>query len=97
MFARDGEDFNEQERLSGVLAGERRQGLWSTSGQPSPLTYHQGRGVLARAMAQLGLSLQDRRLKDDERLHPGRSASLVLEGKVIGVFGRTASTFGGAT
>ena len=31
--------------------------------------------------------MQDRRLKDDERLHPGRSASLVLEGKVIGVFG----------
>ena len=87
VFARDGEDFNEQERLSGVLAGERRQGLWSTNGQPSPLTYHQGRGVLARALAQLGLSLQDRRLKDDERLHPGRSASLVLEGKVIGVFG----------
>ena len=38
-------------------------------------------------MAQLGLSLQDRRLEDDERLHPGRSATLVLEGKVIGVFG----------
>ena len=67
VFARDGEEFSEQERLCGVLAGERRQGLWSTSGQPSSLTYHQGRGVLARAMAQLGLSLQDRRLKDDER------------------------------
>ena len=49
VFARDGEEFSEQERLCGVLAGERRQGLWSTSGQPSALTYHQGRGVLARA------------------------------------------------
>ncbi|RCL62363.1 MAG: phenylalanine--tRNA ligase subunit beta [Synechococcus sp. MED-G67] len=87
VFARDGDVFSEEERLCGVLAGERRQGLWSTSGQPSPLSYHQGRGLLARAMAQLGLSLQDRRLEDDERLHPGRSATLVLEGKVIGVFG----------
>ena len=87
VFSADGQEFSEQERLCGVLAGERRRGLWSTSGQPAPLSYHQGRGLLGRALAALGLSLQDRRISDDPRLHPGRSASLVLEGKVIGVFG----------
>ena len=87
VFAVEDQQFSEQERLCGVLAGERRQGQWMTSGQPSPLSYHEGRGLLGRAFDQLGLSLQDRRSSDDSRLHPGRSASLVLEGKVIGVFG----------
>ena len=87
VFAVEGQQFSEHERLCGVLAGERRQGQWITSGQPSPLRYHEGRGLLGRAFDQLGLSLQDRRSSDDSRLHPGRSASLVLEGKVIGVFG----------
>jgi phenylalanyl-tRNA synthetase beta chain len=51
------------------------------------LSYHEGRGLLGRAFDQLGLSLQDRRSSDDSRLHPGRCASLILEGKEIGVFG----------
>ena len=36
----------------------------------------------------LHLDLSDRRLANDERLHPGRAATLVLEGRPIGCFGQ---------
>ena len=38
-------------------------------------------------MAEIGLSLLDRRLSDDPQLHPGRAATLVLEGRPLGRFG----------
>ena len=39
-------------------------------------------------MEALQLELSDRRLTDDARLHPGRAATLVLEGRPLGCFGQ---------
>ena len=51
-------------------------------------TYFEARGVLTRVMNALHLELGDRRLSDDQRLHPGRAASLILEGRPLGCFGQ---------
>ena len=80
--------YEEEQRLSGLIAGERRSERWSSSGQPRPLDYFQARGLLAQGLRELGLELQDRRCQDDPQLHPGRAAQLVLEGRVIGKFGQ---------
>lgn len=74
-------------RLAGVLAAERRSERWTSSGHDRQPDYWQARGVLAAALAELGLEVQDRRQSDDPLLHPGRGASLVLEGRVVGRFG----------
>jgi len=87
VFTRLEGDYAEEERVCGVLAGVRRSESWSASPDSSQLDYHQGRGLLQQALAEIGLWLQDRRLSDHPQLHPGRAASLVLEGRVIGVFG----------
>jgi phenylalanyl-tRNA synthetase beta chain len=80
--------YEEEQRLSGLICGERRSERWSSSGQPRPLDYFQARGLLAQGLRELGLELQDRRCQDDPELHPGRAAQLVMEGKVIGKFGQ---------
>ena len=74
--------------LVGVMAGERRNERWSSSGKPQPPSYYEARGHLGQALASLGLSSEDRVLKDHPLLHPGRAAQLVLEGKPCGWFGQ---------
>ena len=43
---------------------------------------------LSTVLNSLGISAQDRRLTDDARLHPGRSAWVVIEGRPLGCFGQ---------
>ena len=85
--------YSEEERLCGLLAGERSSESWTAADGGHQLSYHHGRGLLQQAFEELGLCLQDRRLIDDSTLHPGRAASIVLEGRVIGVFGELHPAF----
>ena len=88
VFRPVGEAIEQDARLSGVICGERRLSTWRSSGKPKPLSYYQARGVLSTVLNSLGLSAQDRRLSDDDRLHPGRAASVVVEGRPLGSFGQ---------
>ena len=74
--------------ISGVICGDRRLERWSTSGKYQAPNYYEARGVLSRVMEALHLELSDRPLADDARLHPGRAATLVMEGRPLGCFGQ---------
>ena len=78
----------ETRRLGGVICGERRLESWTSSGKSTPLSYHAARGRLQEVMGALKLEISDRRLSDDPRLHPGRAATLILEGRPLGCFGQ---------
>ncbi|MFN9530168.1 MAG: phenylalanine--tRNA ligase subunit beta [Cyanobacteriota bacterium] len=82
----------EVELLVGVLCGERRSEIWSSSGKPRPLTYWQARGVLQTALSGFHLPLEDRVPTSaspvGDLLHPGRRADLFLEGRPLGWFGQ---------
>ena len=80
-------------RLSGIVCGERRSELWSSSGKPSALSYHQARGLLQQALATLKLAAEDRAhnaeaMATGALLHPGRAADVVIEGRPAGWFGQ---------
>ena len=75
-------------RLGGVICGERRLSRWATSGKTRVPDYFMARGALATVFNSLGLETQDRPLSDDSRLHPGRAAALVVEGRTLGCFGQ---------
>jgi phenylalanyl-tRNA synthetase beta chain len=83
---------DQRQLLAGVISGERRAELWSSSGKPLPPTYHEARGVLQQALAVLRVPIEDRGLSDgpaaaeDGLLHPGRCACLVVEGRPAGWF-----------
>ena len=81
-------DGVERQQLVGVLAGERRSERWTSSGKPQPPGYFQARGVLQAALQTLKLPMDDRPLTDQPLLHPGRAATLLVEGRPVGWFGQ---------
>lgn len=74
--------------LAGVICGDQRLERWKTSGKPAAPDYFEARGFITRVLKTLHLDLADRRLVDDRRLHPGRAATLFLEGRSLGCFGQ---------
>lgn len=79
--------------LVGVIAGEQRSERWSSSGKPRPPVYHEARGVLQAALDSLRIPVEDRPWSaagptdpTARLLHPGRSATLVVEGRPVGWF-----------
>lgn len=88
VFSSDGAEINQEARLSGVICGDRRLSRWQSSGKPQPLNYYDARGVLTTVLNSFGIEAQDRRLIDDPRLHPGRAAYVVVEGRPLGCFGQ---------
>ena len=92
VFLPSGDTIAERTLLSGVIAGERRSELWSSNGKPRLPNYFEARGVLQSGLDSLALSIQDKPPAPGEvpegLLHPGRCATLVLEGKAAGWFGQ---------
>jgi len=90
----EGEVASARERclLVGVIAGERRGERWSSSGKPRPPGYGEARGVLQAALLPLRVPMDDRPLSPGEApenlLHPGRAATLLVEGRSAGWFGQ---------
>ena len=88
VFSADGEAIDQEARLSGVICGERRLSRWQSSGKAQPPSYYDARGLLTTVLEAFGIEAQDRRLTDDARLHPGRAASVLIEGRPLGCFGQ---------
>ena len=94
--APDPATIEERLLLGGIVCGERRSELWSSSGQPRPPSYFEARGLLQAGLQSLGLALEDRPALEQgvvgappaDLLQPGRSAQLVFEGRPLGWFGQ---------
>ncbi|MFM7676573.1 MAG: phenylalanine--tRNA ligase subunit beta, partial [Synechococcus sp.] len=85
VFSADG---LETRQLVGVISGERRSERWSSSGKPQPPDYFAARGRLQAALDDLKLPVEDRPLRDHPLLHPGRAATVAVEGRPAGWFGQ---------
>ncbi|NER79439.1 MAG: phenylalanine--tRNA ligase subunit beta [Leptolyngbya sp. SIO1D8] len=79
----------EAEVVGGILGGDARQGKWVNSGRPVPLSWFEAKGILESIFKRLGLSVDYRPDDEDVRLHPGRTASLWVRGRLrLGTFGQ---------
>ena len=79
--------LNEYERVGGILGGNAAQGQWS--GRTAPITWYEAKGILETVFQQIGLNVDYRPAQEDERLHPGRTASLWVRGRTrLGTFGQ---------
>ncbi len=85
VFSAEGRESRE---LVGVISGERRSERWSSSGKPQPPDYFAARGRLQAALDDLKLPVEDRPLRDHPLLHPGRAATVAVEGRPAGWFGQ---------
>ncbi|HEY9729379.1 MAG TPA: phenylalanine--tRNA ligase subunit beta [Chroococcales cyanobacterium] len=88
VFWREEEGLEEADAVAGILGGDPTQGSWVRGGRPSPMTWYEAKGLLESVFQRLGLSVEYQPNRQDARFHPGRTASLWLQGESLGTFGQ---------
>lgn len=88
LFRQDEEGFLETESLAGILGGDSSRGRWQRGGKVQPMTWYEAKGVMETAFDRVGLTVEFQPDRSDERLHPGRTASLWVSGERLGTFGQ---------
>lgn len=88
VFWREEEGLEEADAVAGILGGDPTQGSWVRGGRPLLMTWYEAKGVLESVFQRLGLSVEYQPNRQDARFHPGRTASLWLQGESLGTFGQ---------
>lgn len=89
IFITNGQDKlpNEVEMLAGIVTGEQHKTAWTNTFVPSD--FYTVKGVLETLFTKLGLAdrVTYRQSAAHDELHPGRTAEVLLDGKIIGFAG----------
>ncbi len=89
VFTQDDEGLWETDHLGGVISGDPLRGKWFRGSKSAqPLAWYEAKGILTSIFDRLGLTVEYQPDRRDERLHPGRTASLWLNGERLGTFGQ---------
>jgi phenylalanyl-tRNA synthetase beta chain len=88
IFGRDETGLTETDVLAGILGGDAGIGRWTTGGKPQPLTWYEAKGMLDSVCHSLKIPVEYQADRSDPKLHPGRTASLWLQGQKLGYFGQ---------
>jgi phenylalanyl-tRNA synthetase beta chain len=89
IFRKQEGEYTEADAIAGIFGGDRDpQGRWTTGGKGIPMTWYEAKGLLESVFERLGATIEYQPDSRDERLHPGRTASLWLAGKRLGLFGQ---------
>ncbi|BAQ60662.1 phenylalanyl-tRNA synthetase beta chain [Geminocystis sp. NIES-3708] len=89
VFWLEGEEMREGDALAGIVGGDLyADGIWTKSGKPQPMTWYQAKGILESLFNSLKAPISYQPYSEDNRLHPGRTASLWLNKIRIGIFGQ---------
>ena len=87
IFWREEDGFAEADAIAGILGGDTTQGKWIRGGKESPMTWYEAKGLLENVFGRLGLNIEYQPDRQDNRFHPGRTASLWIGGDRLGRFG----------
>lgn len=85
----EGELPDQVEYLSGILTGDYVVNQWQ--GKKETVDFYLAKGVVDRVSEKLNLEFSYRRT-DIDGLHPGRTAEILLENKVVGFIGELHPT-----
>lgn len=88
IFWQEEDGLQEAEVIAGIMGDRHTLGKWSKSDRTSPLTWFEAKGILESVFQQLGLQVEYQPDHRDSRLHPGRTASLWVQGNRLGTFGQ---------
>jgi phenylalanyl-tRNA synthetase beta chain len=89
IFWREEEGLEEADAVAGILGGDTTQGRWVRAGRELPMTWYEAKGLLESVFQRLGLNnVEYQPNRQDDRYHPGRTASLWLQGDRLGNFGQ---------
>lgn len=88
VFWREEEGLEEADMVAGILGGDSYQGRWVSGGREVPMTWFEAKGVLESVFQKLGLSVEYQPDRRNPILHPGRTASLWVQGDRLGTLGQ---------
>ncbi|WP_066377775.1 phenylalanine--tRNA ligase subunit beta [Anabaena sp. CA = ATCC 33047] len=88
IFWQGEEGLREADALAGIMGGDRTLGKWSKGGKEQQMTWFEAKGILESVFQQMGIQVEYQPDCRDERLHPGRTASLWVRGNRLGIFGQ---------
>lgn len=88
VFWREEEGLDEMDMVAGIMGGDPFRGRWVNSGRERPMTWFEAKGMLESVFQKLGLSVEYQPDRRNELLHPGRTASLWVQGDRLGTFGQ---------
>ncbi|MEH2082097.1 MAG: phenylalanine--tRNA ligase subunit beta [Nostoc sp.] len=88
IFWQEEDGLQETEALAGIMGGDISVGKWSKSGREEPISWFEAKGILESVFRQLSLQIEFQPDRRDDRLHPGRTASLWIRGNSLGIFGQ---------
>src|ERR671933_479708 len=88
VFWREEEGLTEADSVAGIFGGDPTPGRWVRGGRESSMTWYEAKGIVESVFQRLGLSVEYQPNRQDHRFHPGRTASLWLQGERLGNFGQ---------
>jgi len=89
VFRQGKEGFEEADAIAAIFGGDRApQGRWVSGGKGEAMTWYEAKGLLESVFERLGLTVSYQPDGEDERLHPGRTASLWIGKQQLGRFGQ---------
>jgi phenylalanyl-tRNA synthetase beta chain len=95
IFWQEEDGLQETDAIAGIMGGVsvahrryRSIGKWSKGSSENPMTWFDAKGILESVFAALNLTVEYQPDCRDERLHPGRTASLWVGGDRLGIFGQ---------
>ncbi|ABG51304.1 phenylalanyl-tRNA synthetase beta subunit [Trichodesmium erythraeum IMS101] len=86
IFWNEVEKYQEAEAIAGVISNGSKS--WTRGGQEQPLSWFEAKGILEQVFERLYLKVEYKAYSENSLLHPGRTASLWLQGKYLGIFGQ---------
>lgn len=89
VFWQDEESLKEADAVAGIMGGDPVQGKWLRQSQgEQPLSWYEAKGILDSVFERLRLNVEYQPDRRNPQLHPGRTASLWLQGIRLGTFGQ---------
>ena len=88
IFWEEEDGLEETDAIAGIMGGDRFLGKWSKGGREQPMTWFDAKGILESVFNALNLKVEYQPDCRDQRLHPGRTASLWVGGNRLGIFGQ---------
>jgi phenylalanyl-tRNA synthetase beta chain len=88
IFWKEEDGLAESHALAGIMSGKPLQGKWLTAKKEMALSWFEAKGILEGVFQRLGIAVEYQPDRQDTRLHPGRTASLWIEGERLGRLGQ---------
>jgi phenylalanyl-tRNA synthetase beta chain len=86
VFWLDEAGSDETDRIAGIFGGDPTVGTWQH--ESKPMNFYEAKGLLDSVFHNLCVSVEYQPDQKDDRLHPGRTASLWISGERLGTFGQ---------